>query len=129
MIKVKDFFMLEEKAVIGSEIVKEMTQKDYSYVLVYRGSKNNVIGTIKIKEFAIKYLKSEKTEMQVCDVMRHSTERVLTVYEDTNLLEMLMLFQAKSTRFALVVNAIRKVDKDVLSIMYTVLPSSFRKTT
>ena len=33
---------------------------------------------------------------------------------------MLMLFQAKSTRFALVVNARRKIDKDILSIMYTV---------
>jgi len=33
---------------------------------------------------------------------------------------MLMLFQARSTRFALVVNAVRKIDKDILTIMYTV---------
>ena len=56
-------------------------------------------------------------------MMRHSTEKILTVYEDTNMLEMLMLFQAKRTRFALVVNAKRKVDKDILSIMYTVILS------
>ena len=59
--------------------------------------------------------------------MHYSTEKMLTVYEDTNLLEMLMLFQAKSTRFALVVNARRKIDQNILSIMYTVNYQLFRK--
>lgn len=59
--------------------------------------------------------------MRAGDVMRHTTEKMLTVYQDTNLLEMLMLFQAKSTRFALVVKACRKIDKNILSIMYTVV--------
>jgi hypothetical protein len=38
---------------------------------------------------------------------------MLTVYSDTNLLEMLMLFQAKSTRIALVCNLKRKVDPKI----------------
>ena len=61
------------------------------------------------------------------EVMHYSTEKMLTVYEDTNLLEMLMLFQARSTRFALVVNARRKIDQNILSIMYTVNDMLFRK--
>ena len=104
-----------------------MIKKDYSYVLVYRGTKNNVIGTIKVKEFALKYLKSSKTEMVANEATR-LTENMLTVYEDTNLLEMLMLFQARSTRFALVVNACRKIEQGVLSIMYTVRNVLCRKT-
>ncbi len=54
------------------------------------------------------------------EVMKFSSN-MLTVYEDTNLLEMLMLFQAKSTRIALVCNQKKKTDVNVLSIMYSVL--------
>ena len=120
MIPVKEFFMLEEHQVIDDKVVNEIIRRDYSYVLVYKGHRSSIIGTIKVKEFAIKYLKSGKKEMFAGEVMHYTTEKMLTVYEDTNLLEMLMLFQAKSTRFALVVNAVRKIDKDILTIMYTV---------
>ena len=58
MIKVEDFFMLEEKSVIDLEMVKEIVRRDFSYVLVYRGSRGSIIGIIKIKEFTIKYLQS-----------------------------------------------------------------------
>ena len=58
--------------------------------------------------------------------MKPNTNMV-TVYEDTNLLEMLMLFQAKSTRIALVVNARRKVDVNIASIMYSVLLANAEK--
>lgn len=40
----------------------------------------------------------------------NANSRILTVYSDTNLLEMLMLFQARSTRIALVCNLKRKID-------------------
>jgi hypothetical protein len=52
---------------------------------------------------------------------------ILTVYSDTNLLEMLMLFQAKSTRIALVCNLRKKTDPKIESIMYSVVLSLFRK--
>lgn len=57
--------------------------------------------------------------MMACEVMKENFN-MLTVYEDTNLLEMLMLFQAKSTRVALVCNQKKKTDVNVLSIMYSV---------
>lgn len=52
--------------------------------------------------------------------MMRKSDKILTVYEDTNLLEMLMLFQAKSTRVALVCNQKRKIDPKIKSIMYSV---------
>lgn len=45
---------------------------------------------------------------------------IMSVYEDTNLLEMLMLFQAKSYRFALVIAKKRKVFPGVNTLMYSV---------
>ena len=120
MIKVKDFYMLDERQEINEKIVRDIIEREYSYVLVYKENRSNIIGTIKVKEFAIKYLKSSKKSILAGELMHHTTEKMLTVYEDTNLLEMLMLFQAKSTRFALIVNARRKIDQNILSIMYTV---------
>lgn len=35
-----------------------MIENDFSYVLVYKENRDNIIGTIKVKEFAIKYLKT-----------------------------------------------------------------------
>lgn len=49
MIDVKNFFMVEENEVIGEEKVREMIEKDYSYVLVYKENRDNIIGTIKVK--------------------------------------------------------------------------------
>lgn len=61
----------------------------------------------------------KKETYKVKDFFTNDHE-VLSVYEDTNLLEMLMLFQAKSCRFALVIGKKRKVFPGVLSIMYSV---------
>lgn len=46
---------------------------------------------------------------------------MLSVYKDTNLLEMLMLFQANSNRIALICDEKRKTASGIPSIMYTVL--------
>lgn len=119
MIPAKSFFMVEEHQLIDQKTVAEITEKDYSYLLVYREKRSMVVGIIKIKEFAIRYLKSDKDEMMACEVMKENAN-MLTVYEDTNLLEMLMLFQAKSTRVALVCNQKKKIDVNILSIMYSV---------
>lgn len=58
MIPAKSFFMVEEREVINAKVVSEITDKDYSYILVYREKRNSIVGMIKVKEFAIKYLLS-----------------------------------------------------------------------
>lgn len=47
--------------------------QDYSYILVYKETKSNILGTIKVKEFALKYLKSDKRDFNAGDVMHHTT--------------------------------------------------------
>lgn len=49
--------MVEEREVITEEIVKQIKQKDYSYILIYKEQKKHITGVIKIKDFAVKYLK------------------------------------------------------------------------
>lgn len=68
----------------------------------------------------MKYLKSGN-EAQIASNFVENNHEILNVYADTNLLEMLMLFQAKSYRYAVVIGKKKKVEPGVLSIMYSVL--------
>lgn len=120
MIPARDFFMLEEKQFITEEVAKQIKANDYSYVLIYKEKRSKVTGVIKVKEFALRYLKESKRELRADEIMKPNSN-LLTVYADTNLLEMLMLFQAKSTRIALVCNLKKKIDPKIESIMYSVL--------
>ena len=128
MIPARDFFMLEEKEYITEEVAKQVKTNDYSYVLIYKEKRSKVTGVIKVKEFALRYLKESKRELRADEIMKPNSN-LLTVYADTNLLEMLMLFQAKSTRVALVCNLKKKIDPKIESIMYSVLLLICRKVT
>lgn len=112
MIPARDFFMLEEKQFITEEVAKQIKANDYSYVLIYKEKRSKVTGVIKVKEFALRYLKESKRELRADEIMKPNSN-LLTVYADTNLLEMLMLFQAKSTRIALVCNLKKKIDPKI----------------
>ena len=50
----------------------------------------------------------------------NSTDGMLSLYQDTNLLEILMLFEDKAERVALVVNQKRKITPGLESIYYSV---------
>jgi hypothetical protein len=50
----------------------------------------------------------------------HEDDSLLMIYEDTNLMELLMLFEAKKARIALVANKKRKVEAGLNSIYYSV---------
>lgn len=51
--------MFECSEILTKEKVDEMLKHDYSYVVVYRENKDNIVGIIKVKEFALHYLKSK----------------------------------------------------------------------
>jgi len=72
--------MLEERQIIDEQVVDEVIRRDYSYILVFKGQRSTIIGTIKVKEFAIKYLKNGKKEMFAGEMMHTTTEQMLTVY-------------------------------------------------
>lgn len=85
-----------------------------------------MVGVLKLKEFAVKYVRDGRKEISAVEIMK-STTNMLTVYSDTNILEMLMLFQAKSTRIALVCSLKKKTDPRIESIMYSVILVLLRK--
>lgn len=60
MVEVKDLYMLEIRERLTHNKIKEINEKDFSYILVYKGEdRSNVVGVIKTKEFALKYLKAQ----------------------------------------------------------------------
>ena len=111
---------------ITPDLAKQIKAQDYSYVLIYKEKKSRIIGVLKVKEFAVKYVRDGRQELSTGEIMKPNAN-ILTVYSDTNLLEMLMLFQAKSTRIALICNLKKKTDPRIESIMYSVTLSLFRK--
>ena len=60
MVPLKDLYMLELHERLTQSKINEINQKDFSYILVFKGEdRSNVVGVIKTKEFALKYLKSQ----------------------------------------------------------------------
>ena len=63
MVPVKDLYMLELNERLSASKIAEINKKDYSYILIYKGEdRSNVVGVIKTKEFALKYLKAAKRD-------------------------------------------------------------------
>ncbi len=62
-----------------------MLKNDYSHVVVYKGSKDTIVGVIKVKEFSLKYLRSKDKKLKVEEFIDTKTP-LLSVYKDTNLL-------------------------------------------
>jgi hypothetical protein len=58
--------------------------------------------------------------LKISDFVEKGATGLLSVYQDTNLLEMLMLFQAHSVRIALICDEKKKINTGIPSIMYTV---------
>ncbi len=81
-------------------------------MLIYKEKKSRVVGVLKVKEFAVKYVRDGRQELSAAEIMKPNAN-MLTVYSDTNLLEMLMLFQAKSTRIALICSLKKKTDPTI----------------
>lgn len=119
MVPLTELYMLSLTDKLTTAKIREINKKDYSYILVYKEKRSNVVGVLKTKEFAIKYLKSQKKSLVVEDLFVERQD-ILCVYEDTNLLEMLMLFQARSERYSIVIGKKKKIEPGVQSIMYSV---------
>lgn len=119
MVPLAELYMLSLTDKLTTAKIREINKKDYSYILVYKEKRSNVVGVLKTKEFAIKYLKSQKKSLVVEELFVERQD-ILCVYEDTNLLEMLMLFQARSERYSIVIGKKKKIEPGVQSIMYSV---------
>lgn len=74
---------------------------------------------LKMKELVPIVADKKNVGKKVKDLIQPD-ENILTIYEDTNLMELLMLFEAKKARIALVANKKRKVQAGLNSIYYSV---------
>jgi Mg2+/Co2+ transporter CorB len=88
-------------------------------VPVYREKRNNIVAILKMKELVPIVADKKNVGKKVKDLIQPD-ENILTIYEDTNLMELLMLFEAKKARIALVANKKRKVQAGLNSIYYSV---------
>jgi Mg2+/Co2+ transporter CorB len=88
-------------------------------VPVYREKRNNIVAILKMKELVPIVADKKNIGKKVKDLIQPD-ENILTIYEDTNLMELLMLFEAKKARIALVANKKRKVQAGLNSIYYSV---------
>ena len=52
--------------------------------------REKIVGFVKVKEFSLKYLNNKN--LKIADFVEKGAGGLLSVYQDTNLLEMLMLF-------------------------------------
>lgn len=86
---------------------------------VYREKRNNIVAILKMKELVPIVADKKNVGKKVKDLIQPD-ENILTIYEDTNLMELLMLFEAKKARIALVANKKRKVQAGLNSIYYSV---------
>lgn len=64
-------------------------------------------------------MKSSKKNLSVEDLFVEKQD-ILCVYQDTNLLEMMMIFQSRNQRYSVVIGKKKKIDPGVQSIMYSV---------
>jgi metal transporter CNNM len=104
--------MLSSKEKITPEIAKKIKIKGYSKIPVYEGSnKNQIIGFLKTKSII------DCLDRHVGKVISevYSSQAPLIVSKDTNLLEMLMIFQDKRTTIAMVNDEERKQKKKEIS--------------
>lgn len=56
--------MFECSEILTKEKVDEMLKNDYSHVIIYRENKDTIVGIIKVKEFALHYLKSKGKKLK-----------------------------------------------------------------
>ena len=108
MVPLDKLYMLSESERLSPQKVAEINKRDFSYILVYKERRSNLIGVVKTKEFALKYLKNGNKTMNARDIV-DDQHGILNVFADTNLLEMLMLFQSQSYRYAVVIGKKKKI--------------------
>lgn len=63
MVESKGCFALEETALVTEELIREISQKEHSFIPVYVKEKDNIVGYVSSKEVIIRYLAYKKKEV------------------------------------------------------------------
>lgn len=119
LIPINQAYMVSSEDKIDQAKIEEIKKKEYSFIPVYRDKKSNIVAILKIKELVPLVADKKNVGKKVKELIQLD-DNMLTIYEDTNLMELLMLFEAKKARLALVANKKRKVQAGLNSIYYSV---------
>lgn len=63
MVESKECFVLEEGEMITEEVIREISQKEHSFIPVYVKEKGNIVGYVSSKEVVIRYMSLKKKEV------------------------------------------------------------------
>lgn len=110
MVKNENVVLVPSNKKITERLIEKVSKCGYSRIPIYTNSdKNNIYGALVTKSLlgAREEIGKELTESS-CTI-----EAPLVVCKDTNLLEMLSLFQQKRTRIAMVTDEEKKTGEDV----------------
>lgn len=119
LIPLKDTFMLDINSRIDRQKIDELRKREFSFVPMYKERRSNIVALLKTKEFVTVAANRLNYGKQFSEFI-HEDDNLLMIYEDTNLMELLMLFEAKKARIAMIVNKKRKVQAGINSIYYSV---------
>ena len=105
-------FMLEEKEVIDEKVIQQVSDKEYSFILVYRKERQNIIGYVKTKEVILRYLQftqeGKRAKHQISQLVKTQMSTHLTrVHQDAVAIEALHILQHYRTKLLLVCSSQR----------------------
>lgn len=109
MTPLKDVFMLDLNAKLDFATIAEISQKGYSRIPVYEGSRENVCGLLHVKDFT---LLDPDDNMPVKALLEFYNHKVTYCYLDDKLDQMFEKFRQGETHLAFVIQTVQDQDKD-----------------
>lgn len=118
--------MLEEHQPITESVANEISHLEYSFIIIYRKEKQNIIGYVKTKEVILKYLMlgNHSKPVAIHELIKHSiSDSIVRIYNDAIATEALEILEANQTRVTLVTDqqkheekTARESDMSVISV-------------
>ena len=99
MVPIKDVFSVNKNNELNKETLSRIASSGYSYVTIYDGQKENIIGTIRAKQLIdMEFARKKISELD------NLVRPLLYIQSDTSLFEMLMIFKQRKTKIAFVID-------------------------
>lgn len=93
MIPYGELFMVEENEPITERLMGDISSREYSFILIYRRDRNNIIGYAKTKEVILNYMRIPKNKTPNVIELVHGRvcSAIVRVYNDAVAIEALSI--------------------------------------
>lgn len=129
MIPIQKVFMIDAARTLDRKTIQNITRRCYSNILVYDSKPENVIGLIRTKHL-ISYCDQDiQINLRDKEVQRELIQSIpIVVTQNTNLLQMLMIFKNQKSEVALIrsetsrgkrLNEVNQLEKDKYSKFFS----------